>query len=596
MADSTVVGLPAATTLAGTEVTPVAQGGTTYKATITQLRTQGGNLIAASGTAGQIEFGAVGPAGEPGTRWGLTGDAVIYLDGQGVSYNQNGVKRFTMRNVGTPPNNFSFGLNSLLLATSGASNTALGQDALAGLNTGSFNVAIGRSALMALTSGNNNTAAGLQALASNLSGSNNTAVGYQALQSATSSRNTAIGSQALQSVTSSSDNTAVGFHAGQLTTSGNVTVIGSNAGSNLVGNYDDSVTIGANAAVNIAPPGSAYQTVTIGADARGSASGFHHQNVAIGYRAMYLSTAGVQSVAIGSEALYSQTTGSDQSVGIGYQALRSLTSGSSNTAAGHQAGYTDVPANATTTGSQNTFIGSQSGQSSAAQRSNTVAVGFRAKVDGDYAVAIGANTLAGAAGSVAIGTDSTGTGASTATTNQIALGTPSHIVRFVGKAQVQAGASGQFAKVGGHMLGSVITAGNVGAGETTINSLSIPANTLLLDGQKLYVRYYGDTADNAATKQLRVKYGATTVLDTGAFSDTGAASWMIEVDLIRDSNTTARAICTFTSFNTNTAVVTTYTAIAGLNHTSTAQTLAVTGQATSNDDVVCRAAHLEWYG
>lgn len=130
--------------------------------------------------------------------------------------------------------NTGFGINTLLLNTTGTGNVAIGTNALYHNTRGRNLVAVGDSALFTYngsvifgntaigskalfsTTGYRNTATGYQALYSTTTGWDNTANGYQALYSnngVTGRYNTAIGSKALYANTSGYSNTAIGAYA-----------------------------------------------------------------------------------------------------------------------------------------------------------------------------------------------------------------------------------------------------------------------------------------------------------------------------------------------------------------------------------------------
>lgn len=158
-------------------------------------------------------------------------------------------------------------------------------------------------------------------------------------------------------------------------------------------------------------------------------------NVGIGNPAGDSLTSGNYNVAIGSAALHVATTPS-QNVAIGGQALYSLVDGSYNVGIGMNAGVTDDSSKALTGGYWNTFIGTESGPSTAVQLNRQTAIGYRAKTAGTNATAIGVFSSAGAAGAVAIGCDSAGTGATTATADEIKLGTAVHTLNVIGNAKI----------------------------------------------------------------------------------------------------------------------------------------------------------------
>lgn len=270
--------------------------------------------------------------------------------------------------------------------TTGHANTALGADALSTLATGNSNTAIGAQALEQVTGNNNvgvgNATAGGNAAAGATTGNDNTAVGYSALNLLTTgSGNTAVGSQALNFTTIKTGNTAVGYFAG----------------------------------LNLTADG----------------------NTAVGYAAMQGATSGAtaitNSTGIGYQALTAITTGNANSA-LGYTAGQNVSSGGQNTLLGANAG------SAITDGLQNTVVGQNAGTSLIHGAGCTVIGQAASASDVNYCTALGKGASVTGTGGVAIGTDSSGTGASAAS-NVIALGTASHTVAISTTTAIGNGAS-----------------------------------------------------------------------------------------------------------------------------------------------------------
>lgn len=123
--------------------------------------------------------------------------------------------------------------------------------------------------------------------------------------------------------------------------------------------------------------------------------------------------------------------------------------------------------------------------------------------------------------------------------------------------------------------------GNVGTGEDQLYSYTLPASTMATDEQSVRLRFSGSFANNANSKTLRVKFGATTIFTRAITTPTITTSWTCDCEIIRLTNTTQKANC---SFNGGDGL-----ALATLS--SPAETLSgtvaivVTGEATSDDDI-----------
>ena len=217
-------------------------------------------------------------------------------------------------------------------------------------------------------------------------------------------------------------NLAVGATAGiNLAGDANIFIGGDTGGTGGAGQTgDNNIAIGYKALEDLT---TASSCVAVGAYA-GSSITTGVNNFALGSNALALCAAGTDNVGIGNQALYS-TTGSSN-VGIGSNALVLQTAATGNVAIGANAG------DSVTDGSVNVFVGAATDLDSAAQRSGVTVVGASSTVDGDFSTALGYSAHALAHGSVAIGTDSGGAGASTLVPNEIKLGTPNHTVHVPG--------------------------------------------------------------------------------------------------------------------------------------------------------------------
>lgn len=105
----------------------------------------------------------------------------------------------------------------------------------------------------------------------------------------------------------------------------------------------------------------------------------------------------------------------------------------------------------------------------------------------------------------------------------------------------------------------ITSAANVGVGETTLHTLTVPANTLGTNGHAIEIRSVGQFAANANNKTVKVKFGGTTVCQLGASGYSGNG-WDLRITVARLTNTTQvamgsggipggvpAAICTFST-------------------------------------------------
>src|SRR6267378_2422405 len=77
--------------------------------------------------------------------------------------------------------------------------------------------------------------------------------------------------------------------------------------------------------------------------------------------------------------------------------------------------------------------------------------------------------------------------------------------------------------------------GNVGAGEDVLMAYTLPANSLDSNGRAIRVRAFGNTAANANSKIIRIKYG---VLGFQLYNSTqsGADTWYCDLTIIRNAH------------------------------------------------------------
>jgi hypothetical protein len=244
MADVKISNLPASTTpLAGTEVLPIVQSGTTVKVSVANL-TAGRAISSGRATIDTLTIG---------------------LGGQ-TTVATNTAMGFEVLNSAslTGANNVAVGYRALIANTTGANNNAVGSLALSSNTTGNNNNACGQNALLSTTTGSDNNAFGRQALYFNTTASgnsalggnallyyntaSNTAVGFEAARGSTTvadntgSGLTAVGYQALRLNTSGSDNTAVGELTGDVITTGaRNTIIGANSDPSALDGIDQTV-------------------------------------------------------------------------------------------------------------------------------------------------------------------------------------------------------------------------------------------------------------------------------------------------------------------------------------------------------------------
>ena len=196
MSDKKISQLTASTTpLAGTEVLPIVQGGSTVNVSVSNL-TAGRSVAMLSATSTNdltvngMRVGVGGGNNTTNTAVGFQAINASATGGYGVC-----VGYFAGRKI-----------------TTGIYNVAVGFDALSNAVTATANTAVGGSAMQSATGGDN-TGIGYAALTAVAGGVRNTAVGSTALIASTGNNNTAVGKEAGSTATTGSNNAFFGYNA-----------------------------------------------------------------------------------------------------------------------------------------------------------------------------------------------------------------------------------------------------------------------------------------------------------------------------------------------------------------------------------------------
>lgn len=234
MADKKISQLTAASTpLAGTEVLPIVQSGSTVKVTSDDLTVKN---LRSNATTGILQV--AGP-GAGATRVMTTPNANFTAARTDAAQTFTGAQTFSADasintvkvglGASSVADNLACGTEVFEFVTTGARNVGIGWRGSFGLTTGSDNIGIGYTAAYGTTTGSQNTAIGSEASVVNITGSASTAVGYRALYLNTAAQQTAVGALALSAATGA-NNAAVGYAAGDVITTGtNNTYIGHDA-------------------------------------------------------------------------------------------------------------------------------------------------------------------------------------------------------------------------------------------------------------------------------------------------------------------------------------------------------------------------------
>lgn len=154
--------------------------------------------------------------------------------------------------------------------------------------------------------------------------------------------------------------------------------------------------------------------------------------------------------------------------------------------------------------------------------------------------------------------------------------------------------------IGGAIKDFTSDVGNVGTGEDDLYSFTTIASTLAATGEKITAKYGGTMVASATdTRQIKVYFAGTVILDTGAITTAANSSWEINVMVIRTGTSTARSIVSFFDSGASVTNLVTETDITSLTFTNS-NILKITGESAgvsvANNDIVAKLGAIWWHG
>lgn len=171
--------------------------------------------------------------------------------------------------------------------------------------------------------------------------------------------------------------------------------------------------------------------------------------------------------------------------------------------------------------------------------------------------------------------------------------------------QTKAGAqTTNIAKIGGVIFDHIADAGNTHTDGATFDDLysdSLAASIFNTNGDKIVADYSGIFVGSTSTKEIKVLFAGSTILDSTALAITTAESWDIDIILIRESSTVVRVVTRFISTTAALAGVNTeitYTRLTGLTLTNAniLKIQAVSGSAgAAANDIVAKLGTIAFY-
>ena len=157
---------------------------------------------------------------------------------------------------------------------------------------------------------------------------------------------------------------------------------------------------------------------------------------------------------------------------------------------------------------------------------------------------------------------------------------------------IVAGSSSSFAPIGGMLFTDTTQTGNVGAGEDTIFTYTIPTDVLIGVNSSFSFESAGRFSASVNNKRIRVYFGATVIYDTGALAITLAGDWSITGTVTDTAASAQKAVVEFTSTQMGTAPTCDYTTPAEAANTTIV--FKVTAEAVTNDDVIHEMSKGRW--
>lgn len=138
---------------------------------------------------------------------------------------------------------------------------------------------------------------------------------------------------------------------------------------------------------------------------------------------------------------------------------------------------------------------------------------------------------------------------------------------------------------------------NTSTTETDLQTYTIASNRLKSVGEKIISTYGGTFNDITATSQIKAYFAGTNIADTGALTMSVTGAWVVNASIIRTGTTTARAIVNISTPGASTAFYTKYTALTGLDFTTT-NIIKITGTAAGatggSNDITGVYGNVKW--
>lgn len=148
-------------------------------------------------------------------------------------------------------------------------------------------------------------------------------------------------------------------------------------------------------------------------------------------------------------------------------------------------------------------------------------------------------------------------------------------------------------KLGGTLFTNTVDVSNVGGVETDLTCYAMRPNTLASQGQFFEIISWGLFAASGTGKRIRLKLGATTLLDTGAGPTPSNGAWVLKATVLVNSTTSQKCIANI--FSPATSMVEYAISTDSTEDLTTPLDLCVTGEAINDSDIIQKGFILEWF-
>ena len=147
-------------------------------------------------------------------------------------------------------------------------------------------------------------------------------------------------------------------------------------------------------------------------------------------------------------------------------------------------------------------------------------------------------------------------------------------------------------KLNGTLHTDMQEVGNIGSGEDKLISYSMPASVLADNRQFIEINAFGVVAANANNKRIKLKFGSTTLIDTGSVA-ANDGSWEITAVISRVESSAEK--CSVKIISDNTLIINKAVYTKALEDTTATIDIYCTGEGVSDDDIIQEGLIIKWF-